>query len=63
MKEESFTWEMETSAALGMGFRRGTLQVGKVADLALWGIDEPAELSYRVGKNALIEVTRGDGGS
>ncbi|SHM67741.1 imidazolonepropionase [Roseibium suaedae] len=32
----------------------GTLEVGKRADLAVWGIEHPAELSYRVGFNPLI---------
>ena len=45
--------------ALGMAGQLGTLEVGKAADLALWSIDQPAELAYRIGKNALIEVVSG----
>ena len=47
--------------ALGMSEMIGTLEVGKAADLALWAIDEPAELAYRVGRNALVEVVSGGG--
>jgi imidazolonepropionase len=34
--------------ALGLA-DRGTLAVGQRADIALWDIDEPAELAYRIG--------------
>ena len=37
--------------ALDMHDRRGTLEVGKAADLAVWDIEEPAALAYRVGGN------------
>ncbi len=37
--------------ALGLGEDRGTLEVGKRADLALWDIGQPAELSYWFGVN------------
>ncbi len=37
--------------ALGMQDRRGSLAVGKQADFAVWDIDEPAELAYRMGGN------------
>lgn len=37
--------------ALGMLTDRGTLAVGKNADFAVWDIDEPAELAYRMGGN------------
>jgi imidazolonepropionase len=40
--------------ALGLGDTKGTLEVGKDADLALWEIDHPAELSYRMGFNPCI---------
>ena len=39
--------------ALGLADSRGTLEVGKAADLAIWDIDRPAELAYRVGFNPL----------
>ena len=31
----------------------GTLEVGKSADLAIWDIERPAELVYRLGFNPL----------
>jgi imidazolonepropionase len=37
--------------ALGIQDRRGTLEVGKKADFAVWDIQEPAELAYRMGGN------------
>jgi imidazolonepropionase len=39
--------------ALGLGGSTGTLQAGKRADFAVWNIDRPAELSYRIGFNPL----------
>lgn len=38
--------------ALGLS-EAGTLEVGKLADLAIWDIKHPAELSYRIGFNPL----------
>ncbi|MEM7668491.1 MAG: imidazolonepropionase [Pseudomonadota bacterium] len=41
-------------AALALGLSdRGTLEAGKRADLAIWDVGEPAELSYRIGFNPL----------
>ena len=37
---------------------RGTLGVGRRADIALWDIDEPAELAYRIGGEACAGVIR-----
>ena len=37
--------------ALGLGGDRGTLEVGKRADLAFWDIGQPAELCYWFGVN------------
>lgn len=34
---------------------RGTLEAGKVADLCVWSVEHPAELSYRIGFNPLYE--------
>lgn len=42
--------------ALGLSQSRGTLEVGKAADLAVWDIDSPADLVYAVGANPLYEV-------
>ncbi|MCG8361384.1 MAG: imidazolonepropionase [Kiloniellales bacterium] len=39
--------------ALGIGESHGTLAVGMAADLAVWDIERPAELAYRVGFNPL----------
>jgi len=44
--------------ALGLA-DRGTLAVGQRADIALWNIDEPAELSYLIGAEACAAVMRG----
>jgi imidazolonepropionase len=35
--------------ALGLADEIGTLEIGKAADIALWPIDHPAELSYWIG--------------
>lgn len=46
--------------ALGMSERTGTLEVGKSCDLAIWNIERPAELVYRMGFNPLhARVWRG----
>jgi imidazolonepropionase len=37
---------------------RGTLAVGQRADIALWDIASPAELSYRIGGNPCVGVVR-----
>ncbi|WP_288429010.1 imidazolonepropionase [uncultured Agrobacterium sp.] len=39
--------------ALGLIAETGTLEVGKSADLAIWDIERPAELAYRIGFNPL----------
>jgi imidazolonepropionase len=39
--------------ALGLAHRIGTLEPGKVCDLAIWDVEEPAELVYRIGFNSL----------
>jgi imidazolonepropionase len=41
------------SRALGLSQRIGTLEVGKQCDLAIWNIERPAELVYRMGFNPL----------
>jgi imidazolonepropionase len=41
-------------AARALGLRDcGTIEVGKRADLAIWNIEHPAELAYRIGFNPL----------
>lgn len=39
--------------ALGMQDEIGTIEVGKACDLAIWEIERPAELAYRMGFNPL----------
>ena len=45
--------------ALGMQDEIGTLETGKRADLAIWAIDEPAELAYWMGANPCVDVVHG----
>ncbi|MFT4935928.1 MAG: imidazolonepropionase [Pseudoalteromonas distincta] len=46
--------------ALGRGDETGTLEAGKSCDLAIWDIERPAELVYRMGFNPLFaRVWRG----
>lgn len=41
------------AAALGLARETGTLEAGKACDLAIWDIESPAELVYRMGFNPL----------
>ncbi|MER9946501.1 imidazolonepropionase [Mesorhizobium sp. M0047] len=43
----------EAARALGRLGETGTLEAGKSADLAIWNIERPAELVYRMGFNPL----------
>ncbi|SEP62518.1 imidazolonepropionase [Faunimonas pinastri] len=43
----------EAARALGRLHEVGTLEVGKSCDLAIWNIERPAELVYRIGFNPL----------
>jgi imidazolonepropionase len=43
----------EAARALGLGGETGALEAGKWADLAVWDIERPAELVYRMGFNPL----------
>jgi imidazolonepropionase len=43
----------EGARALGMLGETGTLEAGKWCDLAIWDVDRPAELIYRMGFNPL----------
>ena len=49
----------EAARALGVLADRGTLEVGKRADLAVWKVATPAELSYRIGANPCHAVIHG----
>jgi imidazolonepropionase len=44
--------------ALGMAASHGTLEAGKAADFAIWDIERPAELAYRIGFNPVSGVVR-----
>lgn len=39
--------------ALGLGHEAGTLEAGRWCDLAIWDVESPAELVYRMGFNPL----------
>jgi imidazolonepropionase len=41
----------EAARALGLAQDRGTLEAGKLADLAVWDVEHPAELLYVLGHN------------
>jgi imidazolonepropionase len=47
---------VEAAHALGLAHDRGTLEVGKRADFAIWDIDRPAELCYALGANPCVGV-------
>lgn len=49
----------EAARALGLLHDRGTVEVGKRADLAIWDVRGPAELSYWMGARPLRRVIRG----
>ena len=44
----------EAARALGLAEHTGTLEAGRNADLAIWNIDAPSELVYRIGFNPLF---------
>ena len=50
---------VNAARALGMQDRWGTLEVGKQADFAVWDIEEPAELAYRMGGNPCRMTVKG----
>jgi imidazolonepropionase len=52
--EEAFAGITRNAAqALGLQDEIGTLDAGKACDLAIWDIERPAELAYRMGFNPL----------
>jgi imidazolonepropionase len=46
----------EAARALGLLHDRGTLETGKRADVAVWNIGHPRELSYWLGLNELAQL-------
>ena len=46
----------EAARALGLLHDRGTLETGKRADVAVWNIDHPRELTYWLGLNELSDL-------
>jgi imidazolonepropionase len=46
------------AAALGLGDSHGMLAAGRAADFAIWDIERPAELAYRIGFNPLYQVVQ-----
>ncbi len=56
--EEALSGATRNAArALGLA-DRGMLAAGQRADLALWAIETPAELSYRIGGNPCVGIVR-----
>ncbi|HXH04748.1 MAG TPA: imidazolonepropionase [Candidatus Competibacteraceae bacterium] len=50
---------LNAARALGLGASHGSLELGKVADLALWDIGHPAELAYQFGTRRCRRVVKG----
>ena len=49
---------INAAKALGVQDKVGTLAVGKQADLVLWDIEHPAQLSYQFGVNPCAQVIK-----
>ena len=52
-EEALYAVTSHASKALGIADTTGTLSVGKAADMLLWDIDDPAQLSYQFGEKSL----------
>ncbi|NCF58641.1 MAG: imidazolonepropionase, partial [Gammaproteobacteria bacterium] len=46
----------EAARALGLGHDRGTLEIGKRADIAAWDFDHPRQLAYWLGTHPLSDL-------
>jgi imidazolonepropionase len=51
----------EAARALGCLDEIGTLEAGKCCDLAIWNVEQPAALAYRIGFNPLHARVCGGG--
>ncbi len=47
---------INAAKALGLEDNVGSIEIGKSAELALWDIDHPNQLSYQLGGNNLVKV-------
>ncbi|WP_421872061.1 imidazolonepropionase [Nitratireductor rhodophyticola] len=50
----------EGARALGLAGEIGTVEAGKRAEIAIWDVEHPAELAYRIGFNPLHRLIAGD---
>ncbi len=50
----------EGARALGLAEEIGTIEAGKRAEIAIWDVEHPAELAYRIGFNPLYRRIAGD---
>lgn len=59
--EEALAGSTRNAArALGVHCETGTIQAGKRAEIAIWNVEHPAELAYRIGFNPLHERIVGE---
>ena len=49
---------INAAKALGLEQQIGSVEIGKQADLVLWDVNSPAELSYRMGGNPCHSVIK-----
>lgn len=49
---------IHAARALGLAETHGSLQVGKVADFAIWNVNHPRELAYYLGNNPLTQLVK-----